>query len=97
MLGCNAGRAHLPELLASILSADSLQYLRSTWVLVYKATHLIYAIVDDDVETLLDCVVLGDFFRCEALRHYCGGDGWMPRKVRRTPIVGLLGRAQRKR
>ena len=62
----------LPELLAGILSSDTLQDLCATWVLVYKCVHLVNIVVDDDVEALLDCVVLGDLLRCEGFGH-CGG------------------------
>lgn len=60
---------HLPELLASILSTDSLQDLSATWVLIHERVHLVYIIVDYYVQSLLDCVVLGDLLGGERLGH----------------------------
>ena len=60
---------YLPELLARILSTHPLQDLRATRVLFYKAIQLVYILVDNNVEALLDCVVLGDLLRCELLGH----------------------------
>lgn len=60
---------YLPELLASILSTDSLQDLSATGVLIYKRVHLVYIVVDYYVQSLLDCVVLGDLLGGERLGH----------------------------
>lgn len=38
-------------------------------MLVYEAVQLVYILVYDDVQPLLDCVVLGDLLRCECFRH----------------------------
>ena len=51
---------HFPELLARVLAADALQDLGSTRVLVDELGDIVHAVVDDNVETLLDRVVLGD-------------------------------------
>lgn len=40
---------HFPKLLACVFSADSLQDLCTSWVLIYEAVHLVNIVVDDDV------------------------------------------------
>jgi len=60
---------YLPELLASVLATDSLQDFRATWVFVYKCVHLVYAAIDDDVQTVVDRAVLGDLLRGERFGH----------------------------
>lgn len=60
---------HFPELLACILAAHSLENLRAAGVLVYEAIQLIYILVDDNVQPLVDRVVLGDLLRCELFGH----------------------------
>lgn len=53
---------NLPKLLASILSARTLQNLGATWVLIYKFCHIIDTAIDDDVQPVLDFVVRRNFF-----------------------------------
>jgi hypothetical protein len=60
---------YLPKLLAGILASHSLQDLGAARVLVYECVHLVYAAIDDDVETVLDRAVLGDLLGCEGLGH----------------------------
>ena len=68
---------YLPELLARVLASYSLQDLCATWVLVYERVHLVYAAINDDVETVVDRAVLGDLLRGERLGHggVLGGSG----------------------
>lgn len=60
---------YLPELLTRILSTYPLQDLRATGMLFHKAVQLVYILVDNNVQPLLNCVVLGDLLRCELLGH----------------------------
>ena len=60
---------HLPELLAGILAAYSLQDLGSTRVLFHKSIHLVYIVVDDDVQALVDASSLLDIVGGEFLGH----------------------------
>ena len=60
---------HLPELLAGILAAYSLQDLGSTRVLFHKSIHLVYIVVNDDVQALVDAARLLDIVGCEFLGH----------------------------
>lgn len=62
-------RTYLPKLLTSILTTDALQNLRATGVLVHEAVHLVDAVVDDDVQALVDGAVLLDVVGGELLRH----------------------------
>lgn len=38
-------------------------------MLVYKAIQLVYILIHDNVQALLDRVVLGDLLRCECFGH----------------------------
>lgn len=50
---------NLPKLLRRILSSNPLQNLRTTGMLVDKVGNVVYALVNDDVETALGSVVAG--------------------------------------
>jgi hypothetical protein len=60
---------HLPELLAGVLAAYSLQDFGSTRVLFHKSIHLVYIVVDDDVQALVDSSSLLDIVGREFLGH----------------------------
>ena len=63
---------HLPELLAGVLAAYSLQDLGSARVLFHKPIHLVYIVVDDDVQALVDTSSLFDIVGGEFLGHVGG-------------------------
>lgn len=69
---CVQVTTHLPELLAGVLAADSLQDLGSTRVLFHKSIHLVYIVVDDDVQALVDASSLFNIVGGEFLRHVGG-------------------------
>jgi hypothetical protein len=60
---------YLPKLLARILPTHSLQYLRTTWMLLYKTVHFIYVSVYYYVQPFLDCVVFGDLLGGKGFGH----------------------------
>jgi hypothetical protein len=65
-------QTYLPELLARILAADSLQDLCAAGVLLDKGVHLVHVAVDDDVQAVFDRRVLGDLLGSKRFGH--GGD-----------------------
>ena len=69
---CVQVTTHLPELLAGVLAAHTLQDLGSTGVLFHKSIHLVYIVVDDDVQALVDASSLFDIVGGEFLRHFGG-------------------------
>lgn len=60
---------HLPKLLACIFPSNSLQDLGSTRVFVHETSHLVYVIVDNDMQTLLDTPGFFDIVGGELFRH----------------------------
>jgi hypothetical protein len=64
---------YLPELLARILASHPLQDLRASGVLLHKRVHLVYIVVDYNVQPFLNRRVLGDLLCCEGFGHCeCG-------------------------
>lgn len=63
---------YLPELLAGIFAANSLQDLCAARVLVHETSHLIYIVINDDVQSLLNATRFLDIVRGELFRH----GGW---------------------
>lgn len=63
---------HLPELLAGVLAAYPLQDLGSTRVFFHESIHLVYIIVDDDVQALVDASSLLNIVGGEFLGHVGG-------------------------
>jgi hypothetical protein len=63
---------HLPELLAGVLAAYSLQDLGSARVLFHESVHLVYVVVDDDVQALVETSSLFNIVGGELLRHVGG-------------------------
>ena len=76
-------QTHLPELLAGILAAYSLQDLGSTRVLLHESIHLVHIIVNDDVQALVDASSLLDIVGGEFLGHDDGG----ARSAFQDPVV----------
>jgi hypothetical protein len=60
---------YLPELLTRILPTNPLQDLRTARMLIHKSIHLVNAIVDYNVQALVDIFVLRDLLRCERIGH----------------------------
>jgi hypothetical protein len=63
---------HLPKLLACIFASYSLQNLGSTRVLVHEASHLVYIVIDDDVQAFFETTGFLHVVDCELFRH----GGW---------------------
>ena len=64
--------SYLPELLRGILPTNSFEYLCAAGMFIHESAHLVYIVIDNDVEAFVDGVVFADVFGREFLRH-CGG------------------------